>query len=148
MNGNRGLIIAIAASFIVGCSAGLMGGIVFVHFMGHGRGARFDSFGMRGGPPPFMGHGGSRGPTRDERMLPYLARELDLTAAQQQRMKELIDRARHEHEAVRESMEVRVAQELTPAQRARWKELEQRMGMRRHGPDRDGPPPEAPPDRR
>ena len=144
MNGTRGLVIAIAVSFIVGCSAGLMGGIVFAHLMGHGH--RLGPFGMHEGPPPFMGRGGPGGGMRGDRMLPYLTREMNLTAEQQQRMRELIDRARHEHQAVRESMQVWIDLELTPAQRTRWKELEAQMGMERHRMGRDRPP-DRPPDR-
>ena len=140
MNGTRGLVIAIAASFIVGCSAGLMGGILFTHLMGaHRWGHERSPFGRHEGPP---GRGGPRGPARE--MLPYLSRELDLSAEQQQHIQVLIDRARQEHQAVRESMEVWVGRELTPEQRMRWKDLERQMGMRRRGPDRGGPPPERP----
>lgn len=141
MNGNRGLIIAVAAAFIVGCSVGLVSGMLFTHVVARGLHGRFGPFGMHQGPPPFMGRGGPWGAMREHRMFPYLAREMDLTAEQQRRMRELMDRARREHEAVRESMEVWLDRELTPAQRARWRELEERMGMPRHGRMRGGPPP-------
>lgn len=142
MNGNRGLIIAIAASFIVGCSVGLMGGIAFTHWMGHGPGPGFG----RGGRPPFMerrGPGGPGGPSRGERMFTYLSREVDLSPEQSKRIEALIDHARRQHEAVRESTEAALDRELTPQQRARWRELEKEMGMRRHG-GREGPPPDRP----
>jgi len=139
VNGNRGLIIAVAASFIVGCSLGMMGGIVFTHLLGHG------GFG-RGGPPPFMerrGPGGPSGPERRERMFTYMTREMGLNPEQKQRIEALIDKARSQHEAVRESTEAALDRELTPEQRARWRELEKEMGMRRHG-GREGPPPDRP----
>jgi len=48
VNGTRGLLIATAAAFIVGCSVGLMGGMLFMHFgpgMHGGPGGRFGSSG-------------------------------------------------------------------------------------------------------
>jgi hypothetical protein len=140
VNGNRGLIIAVAASFIVGCSVGLMGGIVFTHLVGHGPG-----FG-RGGAPPFMerrGPGGPGGPERRERMFTYMSRKMGLSPEQSKRIEALIDQARRQHEAVRESTEAALDRELTPEQRVRWRELEKEMGMRRHG-GREGPPPDRP----
>jgi len=144
VNGNRGLIIAIAASFIVGCSVGMMGGIVFTHLFGH-PGPPFGH-----GGPPFMerrggpdGGRGPGGPSRGERVFSYMTKELNLSPEQSQRIEALIDKARHQHEAVRDSTEAALDRELTPEQRARWRELEKQMGMRRHG-GREGPPPDRP----
>jgi Spy/CpxP family protein refolding chaperone len=137
VNGNRGLIIAVAVSFIVGCSVGLMGGIVFTHLVGHGPGPGFGR-GME-----HRGPGGPGGPERRERMFTYMSRKMDLSPEQSKRIEALIDQARSQHEAVRESTEAALDRELTPEQRARWRELEKEMGMRRHG-GREGPPPDRP----
>ncbi len=129
MNGTRGLIIATAAAFIVGCSVGLMGGILFMHF---GPGLHRGS--MPGGRS--AGHGRFErrlGPGRPEKMLPMMARELDLTPEQHDRILRQIDRARAEHAAARESMHVWIGHELTPEQRERWKEMEQRFERSRRG---------------
>ena len=148
MNGTRGLIIAIAAAFIVGCSVGLMGGIVFSRLVGYGPGP---PFGRHGGPPVFFERSFPGGPSRGERVFTYMSREIDLNPEQRKRIEVLIDNARRQHEAVRESTEAALDRELTPAQRARWRGLEQEMGMhrRREGPPpgepgREGPPPDRP----
>ena len=134
MNGTRGLLIATAAAFIVGCSVGLMGGILFMRFGGGphgefmrgGRSAKHGRFERRPGPP--------------EGMLPMMARELDLSPEQHDRILRLIDRTREQHAAARESMHVWIDRELTPEQRERWKAMEQRFersrrgGMRSRGP--------------
>lgn len=139
MNGTRGLVIATAAAFIVGCSVGLMGGILFVHFVAprlHGR----SEFGTeRGFGPP--GRGG-RGP---ERMLPELDRALSLTPEQHGRILTALDRARDEQVAVRESVHVWIERELTPEQRERWKQMEERFERTRRGRWSRGP---MPPDSR
>lgn len=134
MNGTRGLIIATTAAFIVGCSVGLMGGILLTHFGGPrwhgeprpgGRGARFE---RRIGPGP------------PEGMLPMMERELALTPEQHERIVRLIDRTRAQHAAARESMHVWIGRELTPEQGERWKAMEERFersrrgGMRSRGP--------------
>lgn len=135
MNGTRGLLIATAAAFIVGCSVGLMGGILLMRF----------------GPGPHGrdGRGGPRferriGPGPPEGMLPMLEDELDLTPDQRARILEKIDEARRKHGAVRESMRVWIGRELTPEQRERWKRMEEKFERSRHsrrsrdrwGPDR------------
>ena len=149
MNGTRGLVIATAAAFIVGCSVGLMGGILFMRFatpappwvaMRDGRrmeGPR--SFERRvGGEPRRRGPGARRGPAREDHMMLMLEQELDLSAAQRERIVAQLDRARRAHAAVRDSVQVWIDHELTPAQREKWKQMEARFeeekrarGMRR-----------------
>ena len=138
MNGARGLLIATAAAFIVGCSVGLMGGIVFMRFGAPGPHDGFMRGGMRGGPPPFERRGG---PGPPEGMLPMLGRELDLSADQRDRILRQIDRARQQHGAVRESMHVWIERELTPGQRERWKRMEERFARSRRGSGSRGPRP-------
>jgi len=128
VNGTRGLVIATAAAFVVGCSVGLMGGMLFMHLMRPGPfGPRFGH--ARWGPgPPFEDHrGGPRGERREGGLLPVLERELDLTPAQRVRIVAQLDRARHQQAAVRESMQVGIERELTPEQLKRWREMEERF---------------------
>lgn len=126
MNGTRGLLIATAAAFIVGCSVGLMGGILFMRF----------GPGMPGGPGGRFGGGRFErriGPGGPEAMLPRIARELDLTPEQHDRILRQIDRVRAERAAARESLHVWIDRELTPEQRERWKAMEERFERSRHG---------------
>jgi Spy/CpxP family protein refolding chaperone len=146
VNGTRGLIIATAAAFIVGCSVGLMGGILFVRFVAPGLHGAPMLRAMRGEHTPFFGRPGDLrrlgmrgGP---DRMLSALADELDLSPAQRQRIVASLDCARERHEAMAESLHVWIERELTPEQRARWRELEERFerSHRRRMPRGMGPP--------
>jgi len=123
VNGARGLVIAIVAAFIVGCSAGMVGGIVFARFVmlpaAHVAGHRI---GPRPGPP----HGGP--------MLEMLERGLDLTPDQRERIERILEESRHGYAVVRESTHAAIARELTPAQRERWTQMEERfLRERRRG---------------
>lgn len=128
MNGTRGLVIATAAAFIVGCSVGLMGGIIFARFMlpGHSMFMRF-----RGDESRHYGSGpGRRGP---DRLLPMLDETLKLTPQQHERIVGILDRARASNAAVRDSMQAEISRVLTPEQRARWKEMEDQFERSRRG---------------
>lgn len=129
MNGTRGLIIATAAAFIVGCSVGLMGGILFMRFGGPGSHGGFGPGGRHGGPHPFERR---LVPGPPEGMLRMMVRELDLSPGQHDRILRQIDRARMQHGAVRESMHVWIGRELTPDQRERWNRMEERFERSRH----------------
>lgn len=145
MNGTRGLIIATAAAFIVGCSVGLMGGILFMRFAGPGPHGGPMFGGMRGARPPFLERRGPGGPGRPgirggpERWIPWLERELDLSPGQHERIVAVLDRARKEQVAQRESLHVWIERELTPDQRARWKQMENRFERSRRGRGFRGP---------
>ena len=124
------LIVAIAVAFVVGSSMGLAAGVLVSRFA-----------------PPFgPGHGPGRegGPreVRREMLVTRLARSLDLEPGQRQRIDLVLQNARLEHAAVRESMKVGIERELTPEQLARWKQIESRIpsSVRRGGPP---PPPDA-----
>ena len=128
MNGTRGLMIATAAAFVVGCSVGLLGGMLFMHFMGPGHfGPPFGH--APWGRPPFEARGGPHA----DGLMPMLERELDLSPQQRERIVAQLDRVRREQTAVRESMQVWIERELTPEQRARWKQMELRFERWRHG---------------
>jgi Spy/CpxP family protein refolding chaperone len=125
MNGTRGLVIAVVAAFIVGCSAGLVGGILFTRFAPQTQATgRFERGGQegprRGGPPR------RRGPT-----LEMLERRLDLTPEQRQRVEVLLEQSRKGYAQVRESTHAAIERELTPAQREEWKKLETRFPRER-----------------
>jgi hypothetical protein len=136
VNGARGLLIATAAAFIVGCSVGLMGGILFMRFAGPGSHRVFMKGERHGGPPPFARRGG---PGPPEGMLRMMGRELDLSQDQHDRILQQIDRAGQQHRAVRESMHVWIERELTPEQRERWKRMEERFERSRRGSRSRGP---------
>jgi hypothetical protein len=123
VNGSRGLIIATAAAFVVGCSAGLIGGILFMRFAGP------PMFGVMRHRPEFIAR---RGPGGPERMMPMLERALDLSPEQRERVVAHLDRARRETAAVHESLQVWIERELTPEQRVRWKQMEDRFERSRH----------------
>lgn len=136
MNGGKGVLIAAGAAFIVGCSVGLMGGILFMRSALPGSHGKYLSGGMRGGYPQHFGSRGPRGPEgarHQERMISHLERELDLTPAQRERIVAQLDAARAGHAAVRESMQVWLERELTPGQHERWKKMEARFERSRRG---------------
>ena len=144
MNGTRGLVIATAAAFIVGCSVGLMGGLLFMRLSAPPPWA-FMRDGRHG--PPFFEHGGAgerggrRGGGHAERVLPMMEHELKLSPEQDERIVAQLDRARRDHAAVLESTEAWIDRELTPAQRERWKQMEARFERWRRGREPGGPPP-------
>ena len=129
MNGTRALVIAAIASFIVGCSVGLIGGVLLMRFAGPPR------FTMRVPPPP------ERGP-RSGRMLETMSRSLDLTDEQERRIGALIDETRAGERASHDSLRARIARELEPEQLERWQRFEERFGRRgrRGSPGQPGEP--------
>lgn len=125
MNGTRGLAIAIVASLVVGISAGLIAGVVIMRFAGP----------LPPAPPRMLMRGPLMGPGRPGdpmaraggmMLLGRLERELDLSASQRAQVLAVLERARAEREAARESVRVRIERVLTPAQQARWREMESR----------------------
>ncbi len=141
MNGTRGLVIAIAAAFVVGCSVGLMGGILFMRFAAPGP----PMAGLHGPRPPYFGPAGPGARGGPEQMLPRLERALQLSAEQHDRIVAILDGARHGHAAMRESMHVEIERVLTPEQRERWRKLEERFERPRRGRwSREPMPPDRP----
>ena len=133
MNPTRGLIIAMAAAFLVGTSTGLVAGIALMRFGLH----EPPPFSMM---PPWM-HGAPRlppgppGPPEPPgpghlMLLHHLEDQLGLTAAQRERVMDILERVRDEREAERESVHVRIERELTPEQRRRWRDLQDRYETR------------------
>ena len=119
MNGNRGLVIGMLAAFIVGCSAGMIGGIVFARYVGV-------PFAHRGpGSPP---GGRPRGPGP---MLERMERDLSLTRDQRDRVEKILEESRRGFAQVRESTHTAIERELTPAQREQWKVMEERFQRER-----------------
>jgi hypothetical protein len=141
------MILAVVSALFLGASLGFMGGVVFTkhHFSGgpqrqvmrvrgHGRGAPGE---MRVMPSARV-------------LLPWLERELDLSAKQVDAIRTEIDRSRSDMESVHDSLHTRVARHLTPKQRERFETmLKQRFpgdhrgrGPRgiRPGPGQEGDP--------
>ncbi|MGH7731763.1 MAG: hypothetical protein ACRENJ_11005 [Candidatus Eiseniibacteriota bacterium] len=140
MNGIRGLLIATAAAFIVGCSAGLIGGILLMRFGPPGP-PLFLAEGRRGGPMRFE----RRGPGPREGMLQVMERELDLSPVQHERIIRYIDQARREHAAVQDSLMWRIGRELSPRQNVEWNRWEKVFERTRRGVRFRGPPPPSHP---
>lgn len=127
VNGTRGLVIAMLAAFIVGCSLGLAGGIVLARFVVLPQAHLLP---RPGGPR----QGGQRGPGA---MLERLERTLDLTSVQRDRVERILEESRRGYALVRESTHTAIERELTPAQREEWKQMEERfLRERRRGSGR------------
>jgi Spy/CpxP family protein refolding chaperone len=122
MNGMRGLVIAIVAAFIVGCSAGMVGGILFTRFV------MLPSAHVAARPGGPRHGGGQRGPGP---MLGMLERRLGLTPDQRQKIEGILEDSRHGYATVRESTHAAIERELTPAQREQWRQLEERFPRER-----------------
>jgi len=148
---NRGpVILAVVSALFLGASLGFMSGVMFSHHA-------FNLGGLRGawhqrGP----GRDGPRGPGDMHSMpstrviLPWLERELDLTDAQVEAIRGEIKKSRADLEGVHDSLHVRIARHLTPAQRERFDRVVkerfpgEHRGRRPHGlrtePGEEGEP--------
>jgi hypothetical protein len=116
------IIIALIATFLIGVSLGLMGGIVFgMHY----RGPRPPwSMSERGPRTPGTFGGTERRVMRHSIVMPRLREALDLSDAQAARIEPLIEDAHKAMGAARESLQVRIERVLTPEQRERWRRLQ------------------------
>ena len=124
----RGLVIGILAAFIVGCSLGMVGGIVFARYAG----MPGSHWAGRPDGPRQGGREHGRGP-----MLERLERSLDLTPDQKDRVERILEESRRGYALVRESTHTAIERELTPAQRDEWKQMEERfLRERRRGSGR------------
>jgi hypothetical protein len=122
VNGTRGLVIGMIASFIVGCSVGMVSGIVLSRFALHGE------------RPFFMGHEPWRSrPPGPGPMLRHLEERLDLSAAQRERIEHILDSSRLGYAAVRESTHAAILRELTPEQRESFRKMDPRLMRERRG---------------
>jgi Spy/CpxP family protein refolding chaperone len=121
-------VVAVVAAFFIGCSAGLIGGVALARFVGpHSPRAEWRE-GGRG-----------RMPGRESMLVPRLAQALDLTDAQRVKIEALFERARHDHEAVRDSVRAAIERELTPEQLSRWRKIESRFPRSPRGPALEPP---------
>ena len=158
------LTIAAVVVFVLGCSLGLLGGILFARFVMFP--PRHAMAGMRegGGPPPFgppemegrpwagrpPGAGEPEGPP-PEHIMRRLSSALQLTPDQRERLRPLLERSRQEFGQVRDSLDARIGRQLEPEQRKRWEEMQNRQraaeAARRPGqrPLRDEPDEEGGP---
>ena len=126
MNGARGLVIAALTAFLLGCSSGLIAGILLVRGTGGGRPGWEERRAMRAPRPP-------EGP-----MLHALSRRLDLTESQRGRIEAILDHSRERHDVLRDSTRAAIERELTPEQKRGWERMELRL---RRGPPGEAPPP-------
>jgi hypothetical protein len=124
------IIIALVATFLIGASLGLMGGILFSTHQPHMGRPVWMGAGPRMGGPRFPGIGAGGDPDRralrERQVLPHLRSELDLTDAQVARIRVLLEEAHASMGAARDSLRARIERELTAEQRERWARLEAR----------------------
>ena len=139
MNGTRGLVIAALTAFLLGCSSGLIGGILLTHVIGGG----MPRWGMQHffmGRPRVPGPPGMHPP--EGPIMDLLSRQLDLTAEQHQKIEQILDQGRMKQMAVRESTHAAIKRVLTEEQREGWSRFEMRL---RHEARNWAPPaPEGP----
>jgi hypothetical protein len=64
-------------------------------------------------------------------MLRMLDQHLDLSLDQRLRIERILEQSRHDFAMVRESTHAAIEHELTPAQRAEWKKMEERFPRER-----------------
>lgn len=124
------IIIALLATFLIGASLGLMGGILFANGPLHMHRPIWAGAGPRMGAPRFPGLRGGGDPDRralrERQVLPHLRSELDLTDEQVARIRVLLDEAHASMGVARDSLRVRIERVLTAEQRERWSRLEAR----------------------
>jgi len=112
------LLLALVSSLFLGVSLGFMGGVLFTN---HQFGGRTHYFERRVREP------GRRGPPMgmvpSTRVLPWLQRSLDLAPAQVDSIRSEIVQSRGDLKLVHDSLHVRIARHLTPAQRERFRGL-------------------------
>ncbi len=121
------VVMLVVAMALAGAALGLLAGVMLAHHALPLHGpwpARAEL-----GPPP-----GAHPPI--ERVLPRLARALDLTPEQVRRLEPKLRASQLQFEAARESLRGRIDAELTPQQRVRWREMQKRHEhmMGRRGP--------------
>jgi len=133
MNSQRGLVLGISASLIVGCAIGLIVGVLFARSV------------FVPGPP--MGFGRGRQPHRGEVMMGFLERRLDLSKEQSEKIEKIVEASRVQADSIRAQAREQIQQVLTPEQREKWERMDNRMFPghgRRPGRPHDGPPPDEP----
>ena len=128
MNGTRGLVIATLTAFLLGCSSGLIAGILLVRGLGVGR------------PPWEMRRMERPGRMGDGPMLEMIARRLDFTSEQRAQVEQILDRTHRQVEMVHDSTRAAIERVLTDRQKQEW----QRLELRFHRVDRRRAPPLPP----
>lgn len=123
------IVIALVATFLIGASLGLMGGIFFAM---HQRPFHAE-LRARGTFPPGPGPGllgpPDRRVMRHVMVMPRLREALDLTDAQAAAIEPLVEETHRTMGAARDSLRARIERVLTPEQRERWRRLEERRGF-------------------
>lgn len=122
------IALALVATFLIGASLGLMGGILFSRAQHRPSAAEwFERGSSRRGPGGRIE--GDRRVPRHLRVMPRLREALDLTKEQEATIAPLVESAHATMGAARESLRVRIDRVLTPEQRERWKRLEAKKGF-------------------
>lgn len=125
------IVIALVATFLIGASLGLMGGIFFAM---HQRPFRAElraggAFHPGPGPEPGLLGPPDRRVMRHVMVMPRLREALDLTDAQAAAIEPLIEQTHRTMGEARDSLRARIERVLAPEQRERWRRLEERRGF-------------------
>lgn len=141
MSPRAAILVGLLAAFLFGTTAGLVGGFLLARSAGPG-------FGPFAGAPRSGGQRFERGPGRPPRaVMKYVEHELGLTPEQSKLFRAALDRQRERMDAVHDSVRAEMGRVLTPEQRERWRQLDEkwRRDGRRGGRGRGaGPPPGGP----
>jgi Spy/CpxP family protein refolding chaperone len=135
MNSQRGLVLGISASLIVGFALGLVVGVLFARSVFLPR------------PPMGFHHGPGGGPPGYGMMMGFLERRLDLSKEQSEKIERIVEASRAQADSIRAQARGQIQQVLTPEQREKWERMNNRMFPgrgRRPGHRRDEPPPDEP----
>jgi hypothetical protein len=125
------VVMLIVVAALVGASLAIVAGVAYEHQVRSG--LRWGWMHREGG---FRSSAGGRPPLAQ--VLPRLARALDLSPAQIERIRPKVIESQKQFEAARESLRSRIDVELTPAQRQRWHDMERMRELRRPFPARPG----------
>lgn len=121
------IVVALVATFLIGASLGLLGGIVLT--LTHHRPFGPTWVGRGPGPGMFRPDGPDAPMARHLRVLPRLREELRLDDDQVARIRALIEEAHESMGVARDSLRARIERVLTPEQRERMRRLEARRGF-------------------
>lgn len=131
MSERRNLVIAILVSFVFGMAGGVAGTLVTIGLTHGGRVPFLTQGRPHERPDGRIRRPGDRGERGRPRMERVLHEELDLSDEQRARIEAILDAARPRYAAVRESTRAEIERVLTPGQRTKLKELEERFPARR-----------------
>jgi ribosomal protein S13 len=126
------IVIALVATFLIGASLGLMGGIFFSALMHRPPAGPFAGPGPGFGGPDvrrYVGRNVDRRVLRHVMVMPRLREALELTDEQAAVIEPLVEQTHRAMGEARDSLRARIERVLTPEQRERWRRLEERRGF-------------------